>query len=230
LNIHEKIRKVAEMVSVIQKNKAAFQFKYVTEDELLAKVTAGMKKYGLNLIPTITPGTMQVIPYMYKKYNKTTKTIEDIYEILVFGEMVYRWINIENPDEVVEVPWAFCGQKDDLSQAFGGALTYTNRYFFMKALQLATIEDDPDNYRSKQKSAEEYEMLQMLTKARADIVDTMGKLIKAGVDKEEIYKIVAANNNGVKNPNTLLSVEICDKVLEEIKKLKTKKQKTESKE
>ncbi|MBE5733985.1 MAG: hypothetical protein E7347_02925 [Clostridiales bacterium] len=49
LNIHQKLLKIADMAGVLQKNKAGFNYKYVTEEEIQAKITAGMQKYGVRL-------------------------------------------------------------------------------------------------------------------------------------------------------------------------------------
>ena len=47
-----------------------YGYKYVTDDELLAKITVGMDKYGVSLVPNIVPGTLRVEPYTYKKTNR----------------------------------------------------------------------------------------------------------------------------------------------------------------
>lgn len=47
LNIYQKLAKIRKQVEVIQKNKSGFNYKYVTDDELLAKLTVLMDKYGL---------------------------------------------------------------------------------------------------------------------------------------------------------------------------------------
>lgn len=47
------------------------------------------------------------------------------------------------------------GQQGDASQAFGSGLTYANRYFMLKFFQIATPDDDPDNWRSKKEEAEQ---------------------------------------------------------------------------
>lgn len=70
LNIYQKLAKVRKQVEVVQKNKSGYGYKYVTDDELLAKITAGMDRYGLTLIPSIVPNTISVNPYTYKKTKK----------------------------------------------------------------------------------------------------------------------------------------------------------------
>ncbi|HBL82408.1 MAG TPA: hypothetical protein DD391_07415 [Clostridiales bacterium] len=219
MNIHEKVLKIAEMAGVLRKNKAAYNFKYTPEDEIQAKVTAGMKKYGVLLVPSIVPGSLHVEPFEYEKYNKITKKMEPAKEIMVWGDMVCRWYNTENPKDVLEAGWVFAAQKDDISQALGGALTYSNRYYLMKTLQLATVEDDPDNYRSKQRMAEDYERETALRDLRQAILDAAAEKIKAGADKEAVYKIIADNNGGRKNPNTIKSTEEARLVLEQIESM-----------
>ena len=223
MNVHEKILRIAQMAGVLQKNKAAYNFKYTPEDEIQAKVTAGMKKFGVLLVPSIVPGSLHVEPFAYEKYNKITKKMETVKEIMVWGDMICRWYNTENPQDVLEAGWVFAAQKDDISQALGGALTYSNRYYLMKTLQLATVEDDPDNYRSKQRFAEEAEREEELRDLRQAILDTAAEQIKAGADKEAVYQIIADHNNGRKNPNTIKAADIARLVLEKTEAMGGKK-------
>ena len=219
MNIHEKIMKIAEMAGVLRKNKKAFNFNYTPEDEILAKVTAGMKKYGVQLVPEIAPGSMHVEPYEYQKFNKQTKKMEPAKELMVYGDMKMTWINTEDPTDRLEVNWAFAGQKDDLSQAFGGGLTYANRYFLLKALQIATVEDDPDNYRSKQREAEDFEKEVALRDLREQIVSLIGVKLKEGVDKEAAYAVIAEYNGGKKNPNSIKTLDAAQLIIEKLNAL-----------
>ena len=78
LNIYQKLAKIRKQVEVIQKNKRGYGYTYVSEEEILAKITVFMDKYHLSLVPGIVGGTTKVEPYPYKK-TKTTKGGE-IYE------------------------------------------------------------------------------------------------------------------------------------------------------
>lgn len=155
LNIYQKLAKIRKTVEVVQKNKAGYGYKYVSDDELLAKITGTMDRYGISLIPCVVPGTIKVDPYSYVKTKKGVD--ENVNEIIVSSDMVLKWINNENPDECVVVPWALVGQQSDASQSFGSGLTYAYRYFLLKYFGVSTPEDDPDAWRSKQKEAEEAE-------------------------------------------------------------------------
>lgn len=160
MNIYQKLAKIRKQVEVIRKNKSGYGYKYVSEDEILARISVFMDKYDLSLIPNIKHGSMVVSPYTYKK-TKSTKN-GDIYEennneMLVNADMTWSWVNNSNPEERVDVDWAMVGQQSDASQAFGSGLTYSNRYFLLKYFNVATPDDDPDVFRSKQKATEDAE-------------------------------------------------------------------------
>ena len=157
LNIYQKLARIRKQVDVIRKNKKGYGYTYVSEEEILAKITVFMDKYNLSLIPGIVGGTTKVEPYTYKK-TKSTKGgefyEENVNEVLVSADMTWTWANTDNPDERVVVGWALVGQQSDASQAFGSGLTYSDRYFLLKYFNVATTDDDPDAHRSKQRAAE----------------------------------------------------------------------------
>ncbi len=164
MNIYQKLAEIRRQVEVMQKNKAGYGYRYVDEESILAKISVFMTRYGLSLIPGIVPGTARVEPYHYVK-TKSTKS-GDIYEehkneVLVSADTVYTWVNNENPEERIIVPWALIGQQEDASQSFGSGLTYSSRYFLLKYFNVATSEDDPDAFRAKQKEAEQSEEKQV---------------------------------------------------------------------
>ena len=172
LNIYQKLAKIRKSVEVVQKNKSGYGYKYVTDDELLARITGQMDKYGVSLIPSIVPRTFNVTPYTYQTIDKKTQKEKTVNELLVQGEMEFEWINNENPVDSILVPWVMVGHQSDASQSFGSALTYAYRYFILKYFGVATPEDDPDNWRSKQKAAEDEED-RLLTKQIIDEFDVM---------------------------------------------------------
>lgn len=241
LNIHQKILKIADAAGVLQKTKAGFNYRYVPEEEIQAKVTACMQKYGVMLYPSIVPGTLTVEPYTYQK-PKTKKGKDDkgkdiiidytvpVNEVIVKAEVVYMWVNTDDPNDKFECRWAYIGQMEDAAQAFGAGATYGNRYYLMKALQLATTEADPDAYRSKQKEAENYDLekeqkaaAEELAKAVKEVVDKGSELIKKGFAKEEVMAVVGKHNNGNSNPSSIKSIEICAAVMAEFAELEKTK-------
>ena len=182
LNLYQKLAKIRRLVEVVQKNKSGYGYKYVTDDELLAKITVGMDKYGVSLVPNIVPGSLNVAPYTYKKTKRdkqkdgTYTTYEEIVnEFTAVCDMTYVWVNNDNPEETLMVSWSMVGQQSDASQCLGSGLTYSMRYFLLKYFNVATPDDDPDNWRSKQRATEAAE-----DKAIAEqIINTLDGVVKA---------------------------------------------------
>ncbi len=157
MNLYEKLARVRQRVEIMQKDASGYNYSFVSGESLLAKITGLMKELNISLIPRIVPGTMQVshVATPKKKFMKEVGLYDDAtYEYLVQAEMEYTWVNNENPEEKVVVPWVFVGSQSDPSQAFGSGLTYAARYFLLRFFSVATDELDPDNWRSKQRAAE----------------------------------------------------------------------------
>lgn len=222
LNIYQKLAKIRKPVEILQKNKAGYGYKYVTEDAILARITGLMDRLGVSLIPQINPGTIDVEPYHYVK-TKTTKAgdtyEEHVNEILVHCDMQWVWINNEDPDDRVVVPWAMVGQQSDASQAFGSGLSYASRYFMLKYFNVATSEDDPDRWRSAQKEAEATEDRAIAEGIIATFDTAVRQFIADNPDKtDEVKKFItrfvkSGNYNSIKDPT------LAAKLLEDFKKL-----------
>lgn len=202
LNIYQKLAKIRKQVEVIQKNKRGYGYTYVSEEEILAKITVFMDKYHLSLIPGIVGGTAKVEPYSYKKTRSTKGGEiyeENVNEVLVSADMVWTWVNNDNPEERVSVGWALIGQQSDASQAFGAGLTYSDRYFLLKYFNVATTDDDPDAHRSKQRAAEATEDKMIAEQIIASFDEVVKTFLEENEDKsEEVKKFVSKY---VKNGN-----------------------------
>ena len=156
LNLIQKLAKIRAMSDAVAKSKRGYNYSYEDITEILANVTAGMKRYGVSLIPTVTPGTSQVSQNVIRKtkVDKTGKPYETVTtEMLYSADMLFRWVNDEHPEETIEVPWFVTGSQEDPSQAFGSGLTYCTRYFLTSYFQIARADSDVDAYRSKQQAA-----------------------------------------------------------------------------
>lgn len=195
MNIYQKLAKIRKQVEVMKRDAKGFNYTYTTEESILAKVTVQMDKLHLSLIPSIVPESTVVIPYSVTETKTTSKG--DVYdknvnEILVQSDMVWTWVNNDNPDERIEVPWAMVGQQSDASQAFGSGLTYSSRYFLLKYFNIATSDADPDAFRKKQKAAEAEEQKLIASEITATI-DTYLKdhVYKKPEDRDTALEIVS---------------------------------------
>lgn len=191
LNIYQKLAKIRKQVEIMKKDTKAYGYFYTKEEDILAKITVFMEKYNLSLIPGIVPGTTVVSPYTYKKTKVTNKGDiyeENVNEVLVSSDTTWTWVNNDNPAEQITVPWAMVGQQADASQSFGSGLTYSSRYFLLKYFNVATSNDDPDHFRSKQKAAEAEEEKLVTDTLIEEIDKVIKEYLGANPDKKDGVK------------------------------------------
>ena len=239
LNIYQKVALLRDKVDVLQKNKRGYNYTYVTEDAILQKIRGLMSKLGVSLIPFIMPESVHVEPYHYTK-TKTTKNGE-IYEehnneFLVFGDMKYIWVNDEDPDDRIIVPWAFVGQQADAGQTFGTGLSYASRYFLLKYFNIPTIEDDPEAWRKRQHEADDAENLEIVKSVIDKVHAIVTTFVEAHPDrKDEVADVVkkyAKNKSGRPSGNyyDVKDQVAAGKLLEEVTVLFGNKSNPEAKE
>ena len=187
-----------------------------------------MDKYGVSLVPNIVHGSTQVSPYSYTKTKATKdgKVFEEhVNEILIKADMEWHWINNEDPVDRVIVPWMLVGQQSDASQAFGSGLSYSARYFMLKYFNVATSDDDPDNWRSLKREAEEAENREIAKL----IIEQVHSMVSNHIachedDRQKIYDITkkyAKDSKGKPsvNYNLITDPVTATKLLEEITEL-----------
>lgn len=149
MNIYEKIQSVSEVVRNVEKNQVVgtgnSAYKAVSDQDVLFKVKEAEKMFRLVSIPvrqelvkseivrTIANGGYEKINYV------------DIVKMTV------RIINIDKPDEYIEVE-SFGRGLDAGDKGFGKASTYARKYALLNAYKIATGED-PDQNKSEQQVA-----------------------------------------------------------------------------
>lgn len=210
LNLVQKLAKIRAMSDAVTKDKKGYNYTYADITDILAKVTAGMKKYDVSLIPMIVPGTASVEQNVVvnTKFDKTGKSYENkVTEMLFKADMVFKWIDDENPEDFIEVPWFVTGSQSDPSQAAGSALTYCTRYFLTSYFQIAQSNSDVDAYRSKQKEAEVSEDKAIAEEIIAQFDAKVKMFLADNPDKvDEVKKFISkyaknANYFAIKEPN-----------------------------
>lgn len=156
MNLNKKLFELRAYVDVVKKSRKGYGYTYPSIVEILAKLKAGMNKLQLLLEPHYVLGSQTITPVHYErpKVLKDGAVIQEVvHEFIVSQEIIWKWIDIES-GETKEVPWPSCGRQSDPSQAQGGAFTYAQRQFLTQYFQIATPDDDPDNYRSQKEDAE----------------------------------------------------------------------------
>lgn len=81
------------------------------------------------------------------------------------------------------------------------------------ALYIYEGEDLPETVKKEKEEQDEE-----LVNQKNALIEMMGTLIDGGANKDEIYTIIAKYNGGKKNPTSISDVEVCKKVVADIKK------------
>lgn len=145
MNIYEKLLEIRKSIPYLQKKEKGQNCQYVKGSEILALIRPKIDDTGLLLIPSVV--NTEITNVTVLEGNPAKEKVKQI----VNANMVFTWINVENPEEKLEVPFACFGMQNDISMAFGSALTYTERYFLLKFFNIPTDKDDPDTFQKKNK-------------------------------------------------------------------------------
>lgn len=195
MDLINKLAKIRAISDVVRKEKSGYNYSYADITTILANITAGMKKYNVSLQPSIVHGTETVTPISTEttKFKKTGEPyINKTNEMLVTAEMNFRWINNDNLDQYIDVPWFVVGSQSDPSQAFGSGLTYTMRQFLTAFFQIAQSDTDVDAYRSKQKAAEVAEDKKVAEEIIKEFDTMCRKYLAANPDSsDEVKKFIS---------------------------------------
>lgn len=217
MNLYQKLAKIRKPVEVLSKNRTGYNYKYVSDDIILSKLTGQMDKLGVSLVPVVVPQTTKVTLYPHTdvKIDKAGKRTEKVAnDVIVQADLVYKWVDDET-GECIEVPWSLVGQQADVSQAFGSGMTYCRRYFLLHYFAVSTVDDDPDAWRSRQQKAEVEETL-----SRIHVLVT-SYLALHPKDKAEISEIIHKYTGDVNgkpnyNYNTITNAAAADQLLADL--------------
>ncbi|MHB8172124.1 MAG: ERF family protein [Thermincolia bacterium] len=149
MNLHQKLIEVRKVVPYLQKENAGSQYKYVSSSQVLANVRAKMDELNILLVPKVTGHNVltETIEFVeiYNGKEKPKKTTTYFTEL----DMIFTWVNADKPDETIECPWY--GQGVDIAgeKGVGKAMTYAEKYFILKFLNIATDKDDPDSFQKR---------------------------------------------------------------------------------
>ncbi len=150
MNIFEKMQKVTDEMSVVVKglnvqvNKTS-SYKAVSERDILDNVKPLETKYGIYSYPfarkVIDSDTLvKETEFVNARTDDVTTTKTNT--LFMRLETIYRFVNIEKPEEYVDIT-TYGDGLDTGDKAPGKAMTYADKYALMKAYKISTG-DDPD--------------------------------------------------------------------------------------
>jgi ERF superfamily. len=139
MKIYKKLLTIQHKINGLGKDKATYNYKYVTGDKLLGEIKPMMNDLGLILKQEVLSIENTRQDYETKNGSKS--------EILSKVMMQFTWIDCETGETDVNLFGA--NGQNDWEKGLGSALTYAERYFLLKYFHIATDEDDIDNDQRK---------------------------------------------------------------------------------
>lgn len=157
MNIFAKMQKITEEMTVVVKNlnvqvNPKASYKAVSERDILDAVKPLENKYGVYSYPFARKVIDKDILAKESEYNgRITKTNT----LFMRLEVVYRFVNVDKPDEFVDI-LTYGDGLDTGDKAPGKAMTYADKYALMKAYKISTG-DDPDKEASPENGYDKIE-------------------------------------------------------------------------
>lgn len=181
MTLKEKLFRMQSEAPYMKKDSKAYNFNYVNEESVLAFVRPLLKELNIQAYPMIDSQQVERVETLVK--GKTAV------EFLFTGSGKVALIDGDS-DEHVLIPWVFTGSNGDPSQAFGSAMTYCMRYFWLKFLQVPTGNDDPDKWRSESRKVDDGASSKSKTSTRvntlsASQLNEFGDLVKNDPEPEK---------------------------------------------
>ena len=147
MNIYEKMLAItSEMKSVAKNLEVGYgknSYKAVGEADVLCAVKQLEEKYKVYSYPYSRQVIESDVLVTEKEYNGTVTKGNQIFLRI---ETAYRFVNIEKPDEHIDIT-TYGDGIDTQDKAVGKAMTYADKYALMKAYKIITG-DDPDQEHS----------------------------------------------------------------------------------
>lgn len=189
MNIYEKLSAITNEISAVAKNLnvgyGKSQYKAVGEADVLAAVKPAEAKYKVYSYPV----SRRVI-----ESNVLTSLDKDGNEkrqLFMRLEVVYRFVNMENPEEYIDIT-TYGDGVDPGDKAPGKAMTYADKYALLKAYKIITG-DDPDQKASETlKAVERKETVsnQLITDVQAVALESVLTAGNVNIPKLlEMYKV-----------------------------------------
>ena len=143
MNIYQRVNEIRKEVSGVQKQMVQagrYSYKAMMSDDVIAAIRESMIKHGVVTHPVDLKQQHGVL----KTRNGESQKVDVL--------LTVRWVNVDDPKDYFDVPSLGTGV-DTQDKAPGKAITYADKYSFLKTLNLMGGED-PDQTASPRTTAQ----------------------------------------------------------------------------
>lgn len=211
MNIYEKMLNITNEIASVNKNltvgEGKSKYKAVGEADVLKAVKELEFKHKVYSYPVnreIIESTMYTTSNQYGEKNNIFSRIKT----------TYRFVNVENPDEYIEII-SYAEGIDTQDKGAGKAMTYSDKYALMKAYKIITGEDPDQNPSQEEKVTNKTYTKQKQEKIQDELVsDVQAKgiykaLIKKLRTNEEVVKFLM-DNYSIENTSKLMKSQYAE--------------------
>lgn len=147
MSIYKKLHTVKKGLKYLQKDTTGHNYKYVSGSAVLGAVNPLLEENQLILKTEVLKMNTERIEVKTKYDTK----IETLFTL----EMKMTFVDVETGEQDVNL-WTSAGCNGD-EKGYGSALTYAERYFFLKYFNIANDEDSPEERELKNMTQEQKE-------------------------------------------------------------------------
>ncbi len=141
----EKLIELRKLVPYIKKEQKQYiKFSVVSSETVLTEFNTHMNNLNIYLKTEVINKQVERTQIGTNEKNKKV-----IFNYLVTLDMKYTWINGDNPSEREEVFFSAMADDENSSYAYGQALTYAEKTFFMKEFNIPADDVDPDVFQKE---------------------------------------------------------------------------------
>lgn len=211
MNIYEKMLNITNEIASVNKNltvgEGKSKYKAVGEADVLKAVKELEFKHKVYSYPVnreIIESAMYTTSNQYGEKNNIFSRIKT----------TYRFVNVENPDEYIEII-SYAEGIDTQDKGAGKAMTYSDKYALMKAYKIITGEDPDQNPSQEEKVTNKTYTKQKQEKIQDELVsDVQAKgiykaLIKKLQTNEEVVKFLM-DNYSIENTSKLMKSQYAE--------------------
>ena len=149
MNIYEKLLNITNEIASVNKNlvvgEGKSSYKAVGEADVLKAVKELEFKYKIYSYPKerrVIDNQILITEKIFENFDRDTKETTKNTKQFMRVETVYRFVNVEKPEEFIDVT-TYGDGIDTQDKAPGKAMTYSDKYALLKAYKMITG-DDPD--------------------------------------------------------------------------------------
>lgn len=188
MNIFEKLLAITSEIKTVNKNLEVgvgkSKYKAVGEADVLAAVKVLEEKHKVYSYPCKREVIDHAILETEKEYDGTITRSNQIFLRI---ETTYRFVNIEKPDEFIEIT-TYGDGIDTQDKAVGKAMTYADKYALLKAYKIITGDDADQEHSPDRASYTEKQTTE--SKATPRQIEMLSKVYTG----ENLVKLLQANN------------------------------------